>query len=52
MWHFDTRAEAPSPSTRGALPPSAAVGFVPPQVRRGKPNTSTEDLSNMGFTKK
>ncbi len=45
-------AEAPSPPTRGTLPPSAAIGFVPPQVRRGKPNASTEDLTNMGFTKK
>lgn len=25
------------------------AAFVPPQVRRGKPNQSTEDLSSMGF---
>lgn len=30
--------------------PSAAIGLVPPQVRRGKPNHSTEDLASMGFT--
>lgn len=43
-------AVAASVSAPARLPNIAAARFVPPQVRRGVPNVSTEDLAQFGHS--